>query len=159
MDINSSTKAHSINVASSAGEINNNERMIKADVKMDDPFCCLCDIQTMKTSSHLFAEYAWVTIDRKELLLCTNTHIQVGDIKHVLMSIRRKYQKKWWPLQVVQFYTTLGGLKIGRSSNRVTQGTNVVIQVKEKIVHRIELVNKSKRAYRSREFTHWILCI
>lgn len=42
---------------------------------------------------------------------------------------------------------------------RTVQSTDIVTQIKEETVHRIEMLNSSKRAYRSRGFIHRILCL
>lgn len=61
------------------GRLLTKERMIKLNLKVEDPCCCLCDTQSLETSSHLFAECSWVANVRREVMQWTNTHIQAGD--------------------------------------------------------------------------------
>lgn len=56
---------------------------------------CLCKTQTLETSSHLFSDCAWIPSVRNELIVYNNTNIQVGDMKQVLMTIKRKHRKKF----------------------------------------------------------------
>lgn len=58
---------------------------------------------------------------RRTIIVDQHSHSS-GDLKQVLMSIIRKRRKKFkkeamTAIYVVQFYTILGGLEIGRSFN------------------------------------------
>lgn len=61
---------------------------------MVDPNCCLCDVQELETSQHLFVECSWIKRIHEELMLSTNTHLKMGNMKQMLQDIKSKHWKK-----------------------------------------------------------------
>ncbi|KAF3632195.1 hypothetical protein FXO37_27621 [Capsicum annuum] len=65
--------------------------VIKERVIVSDSNCCSCDLQTMETNHHLFGECNWIKSVREELMLWTNSQEQQGDMKHMLVEIKKKH--------------------------------------------------------------------
>lgn len=137
------------------GRLVTKERMRKLHMRVDDPFCCLCDTQTMEASSCLFDKCTYVTTLREELLLWTNTHINAGNMNQMLISIRMKHRKKI-KKQVMAAICGAIVYHTWRSRNwnifrqRIIK-KDVISLIKEETIHRIELLKKLKKANRSRD--------
>lgn len=60
------------------------------NMQVTDPQCSLCAC-TMETNHHLFVEFKWVKNVKEEMMLWTNTRVQLKELRHMLQDIRRKH--------------------------------------------------------------------
>lgn len=138
--------------------------MMRLGMEVTDPTCCLCEVQSLETSQHLFVECNWIKGIHEELMLWTNIHLKMESMKQMLLDIKCKHWKKHKKEVIAttceaMLYHNRRARSWKNFQHRTIKAEDVTSQIKEELVHKMEMLDSSKKAYNRKVCIRRLLCI
>lgn len=139
------------------GRVLTKDRLRKLHIQVEDGSCCLCDAGTEEDSTHLSVACSWITALRGVITAWTGVQIQDGDIRKTLESIKRNNWKQTKKEIVAAIFGSMFYHTWRARNWRMFKGVNVNIedvvrQIKQDVIERIDTSGRSRKAHTCREF-------